>query len=229
MEQSSGAPRGYRFGVFELDLRSGELRRRGLKVRLRGRPVDILLLLLSRRGELVTRDELRTALWSADTFVDFDHGLNSAMNKLRDALGDAAGRSRYHRDRAAAGIPVRRLRSRCSPTLRRWRSPDGTLPLLPMPAPLGEALIVPDVAPGQLPGPPPTAPTGQDPSLPTSPTALAQRGVGGWWTSPPFLLLLAVLGVTRGGRMVCLAPRRPGHGTGVGSRASCSSCCRSRT
>ena len=64
-------------------------------MRLRGRPVDILVLLLSRRGELVTRDELRSALWSADTFVDFDHGLNSAMNKLRDALGDAAERSRY--------------------------------------------------------------------------------------------------------------------------------------
>jgi len=95
MEQLPDAPRGYRFGVFELDVRSGELRRRGLKVRLRGRPVEILLLLLARRGELVSRDELRTALWSADTFVDFDHGLNSAMNKLRDALGDAAERSRY--------------------------------------------------------------------------------------------------------------------------------------
>src|SRR5690349_20396529 len=95
MEQVPGEPRGYRFGVFELDVRSGELRRRGLKVRLRGRPVEILLVLLNRRGELVSRDELRTALWTADTFVDFDHGLNSAMNKLRDALGDAAERSRY--------------------------------------------------------------------------------------------------------------------------------------
>src|SRR4051812_37310930 len=95
MEPSSIAPRAYRFGVFELDVGSAELRRRGLKVRLRGRPIDILLLLLARRGELVTRDELRTALWNADTFVDFDHGLNSAMNKLRDALGDAAERSRY--------------------------------------------------------------------------------------------------------------------------------------
>src|SRR4051812_25699288 len=95
MEPSSIAPRAYRFGVFELDVGSAELRRRGLQVRLRGRPIDILLLLLARRGELVTRDELRTALWSAETFVDFDHGLNSAMNKLRDALGDAAGRSRF--------------------------------------------------------------------------------------------------------------------------------------
>src|SRR5262245_19538248 len=85
----------YRFGTFELDARTGELRRRGLKVRLRGRPIEILLVLLERRGELVTRDELRTRLWPADTFVDFDHGLNSAMNKLREGLGDTAGNPRF--------------------------------------------------------------------------------------------------------------------------------------
>lgn len=94
MEQTA-QPQGYRFGPFELDPRSGELRRKGLKVRLRGRPIDILLLLIGRRGELVSRDELRTQLWGADTFVDFDHGLNSAMNKLREALGDTGGNSRY--------------------------------------------------------------------------------------------------------------------------------------
>jgi TolB-like protein/DNA-binding winged helix-turn-helix (wHTH) protein/tetratricopeptide (TPR) repeat protein len=88
-------PRAYRFGAFELDVRSGELRRKGLKVRLRGRPIDILLFLIARQGELVSRDELRTQLWKADTFVDFDHGLNSAMNKLREALGDTGGDSRY--------------------------------------------------------------------------------------------------------------------------------------
>jgi cholera toxin transcriptional activator len=87
--------RGYRFGNFELDLATGELRRRGLKVRLRGRPIDILMLLLERGGEVVPRDELRTRLWTPDTFVDFDHGLNSAMNKLRDALNDGADNPRF--------------------------------------------------------------------------------------------------------------------------------------
>lgn len=94
MDQS-GQPRAYRFGPFELDSGSGELRRKGLKIRLRGRPIDILMLLIGRRGELVSRDELRSQLWRADTFVDFDHGLNSAMNKLREALGDTGGNCRY--------------------------------------------------------------------------------------------------------------------------------------
>src|SRR5215468_4858745 len=85
----------YRFGVFEIDGRLGELRKRGRVVRLRGRPFDILLLLLSRRGDLVGRDELRQQLWPADTFVDFDHGLNSAMNRLREALGDSAESPRF--------------------------------------------------------------------------------------------------------------------------------------
>jgi TolB-like protein/DNA-binding winged helix-turn-helix (wHTH) protein/tetratricopeptide (TPR) repeat protein len=86
---------GYRFGPFELDPRSGELRRHGLKVRLRGRPVDILVSLIERRGEVVTREDLRARLWTSDTFVDFDHGLNSSTNKLREALGDTAENPRY--------------------------------------------------------------------------------------------------------------------------------------
>lgn len=94
-DMDSGRPDRFRFGTFELDARSGELRRRGLKVRLRGRPIEILLVLLERQGELVTRDELRGRLWSADTFVDFDHGLNSAMNKLREGLGDTAENPRF--------------------------------------------------------------------------------------------------------------------------------------
>lgn len=85
----------YRFGPFELDAPAGELRRHGLKVRLRGRPIEILICLLERTGEVVTREDLRTRLWTSDTFVDFDHGLNSAMNKLREALGDTAENPRY--------------------------------------------------------------------------------------------------------------------------------------
>lgn len=86
--------RRYRFGAFEFDARTGELRRRGVRVRLGGRPAALLEQLLQRPGALVTRDELRTALWGSDTFVDFDHGLNSAMNRLREALRDPAERSR---------------------------------------------------------------------------------------------------------------------------------------
>lgn len=93
--ERSAQPRGYRFGAFELDVRSGELRRRGLKVRVRGRPIEILTVLIERKDEVVTRDELRGRLWKSDTFVDFDHGLNSAMNKLREALGDTADNPRF--------------------------------------------------------------------------------------------------------------------------------------
>jgi len=85
----------YRFGLFEVDGRLGELRKQGRVIKLRGRPFDILLLLLGRRGDLISREELRQELWAADTFVDFDHGLNSAMNRLREALGDSAESPRY--------------------------------------------------------------------------------------------------------------------------------------
>ena len=79
-----------RFGVFELDLRAGELRRNGMKVKLQEQPFQVLAQLLERPGDVVTRDELRNRLWPADTFVDFDHSLNAAIRRLRDALGDSA-------------------------------------------------------------------------------------------------------------------------------------------
>lgn len=84
-----------RFGVFELDAQSGELRRHGLKVRLPDQSFQILKLLLSRPGEVVTREELRQVLWTSDTFVAFDTGLNSAIRKLRDALDDSAVNPRF--------------------------------------------------------------------------------------------------------------------------------------
>ena len=70
-----------RFGVFELDPKAGELRKKGMKVRLQGQPIDILVLLLKRPGEIVTREELQKDLWAADTFVDFEQGLNNAMKE----------------------------------------------------------------------------------------------------------------------------------------------------
>lgn len=84
-----------RFDVFELDLRAGELLKEGRKIRLQEQPFRVLLSLLQRAGEVVTRDELRQELWPADTFVDFDHGLNSAVARLREALRDSAERPRF--------------------------------------------------------------------------------------------------------------------------------------
>jgi cholera toxin transcriptional activator len=84
-----------RFGVFELDLAAGELRKNGVKLRLQEQPFQVLALLLERAGDVVTRDEVRQKLWPADTFVDFDHSLNTAVNKLRETLGDSASSPRY--------------------------------------------------------------------------------------------------------------------------------------
>ncbi len=84
-----------RFGVFELDLSAGELRKSGVKLRLQGQPVQVLTVLLERAGDIVTREELRQKLWASDTFVDFDHSLNTAINKVREALGDSASSPRY--------------------------------------------------------------------------------------------------------------------------------------
>jgi DNA-binding winged helix-turn-helix (wHTH) protein/tetratricopeptide (TPR) repeat protein len=91
--ESCGQTRG--FGVFEVDLRSGELRKRGVRIKLQEQPFQILSLLLERPGELVTREELRQKLWPAHTFVDFDRSLNKAMTKLRFAIGDSAESPHY--------------------------------------------------------------------------------------------------------------------------------------
>lgn len=84
-----------RFGVFELDLSAGELRKNGAKLRLQGQPFQVLAILLDRPGEVVTREELQRQLWPSDTFVDFDHSLNTAINKVREALGDSASNPRF--------------------------------------------------------------------------------------------------------------------------------------
>jgi DNA-binding winged helix-turn-helix (wHTH) protein/Tol biopolymer transport system component len=84
-----------RFGTYELDLRAGELRRQGVKVKLQEQPFQVLTQLLEKSGEVVTREELRNRLWPADTFVDFDHSLNAAIRRLRDALGDSAENPKF--------------------------------------------------------------------------------------------------------------------------------------
>src|SRR2546430_3321781 len=84
-----------RFGVFEVDVRSGELRKQGVRIKLQEQPFHVLAVLLQRPGEVVTREQLRSENWSADTFVDFDNSVNTAINKLREALGDSADNPRF--------------------------------------------------------------------------------------------------------------------------------------
>src|SRR6266581_8686672 len=84
-----------RFGVFEVDVRSGELRKQGVRIKLQEQPFQVLAVLLQRPGEVLTREELRNQNWPADTFVDFDNSLNTAINKLREALGDSADNPRF--------------------------------------------------------------------------------------------------------------------------------------
>jgi TolB-like protein/DNA-binding winged helix-turn-helix (wHTH) protein/Flp pilus assembly protein TadD len=93
--ESTVRTRRTRFGAFEVDLRSGELRKHGIRLKLHGQPFQVLSLLLEHPGDVVTREELRQKLWPADTFVDFDTGLNSAVKKLRDVLGDSAEHPRF--------------------------------------------------------------------------------------------------------------------------------------
>src|SRR5206468_10905447 len=84
-----------RFGVFEVDVRAGEVRKQGVRIKLQEQPFHVLTVLLQRPGEVVTREELRNQNWPADTFVDFDNSLNTAINKLREALGDSADSPRF--------------------------------------------------------------------------------------------------------------------------------------
>src|SRR5438067_13493849 len=84
-----------RFGIFDADLQTGELHKNGVKVPLQGQPFQVCAILLQHSGELVTREELRRKVWPEDTFVDFDHALNTAITKIRIALGDEADNPRF--------------------------------------------------------------------------------------------------------------------------------------
>jgi len=85
----------YRFGTFEADAATGELRRQGIRIKLNAQPFQVLLLLLERPGELLTREEISRELWPDGTFVDYEHGVNSAVNRIREALGDKASNPRF--------------------------------------------------------------------------------------------------------------------------------------
>src|ERR1700727_1827005 len=105
--------RRYRFGVFEADATEGELRRQGVRIKLNAQPFQVLVMLLQRPGELLTREEISRELWPDGTFVDYEHGVNSAVNRIRDALGDTAGNPRFIETLARRGYrfvaPVERI------------------------------------------------------------------------------------------------------------------------
>lgn len=105
--------RRYRFGIFEADATTGELRRQGVRIRINAQPFQVLLMLLDRPGEILTREEISRSLWSDGTFVDFEHGVNSAVNRIREALGDAASNPRFVETLARRGYrfvaPVERI------------------------------------------------------------------------------------------------------------------------
>src|SRR5215831_3895502 len=95
MEELTAARKVVRFGLFEVDLESQELRKSGIKIKIQDQPFQILALLLERPGQIVTREEIQKRLWAGDTFVDFDLGLNSAVKKLRQTLGDESDNPRF--------------------------------------------------------------------------------------------------------------------------------------
>ncbi|MDR3773807.1 MAG: winged helix-turn-helix domain-containing protein [Terracidiphilus sp.] len=111
--------RRYRFGIFEADAVTGELRRRGLRIKLNAQPFQMLVMLIDRPGQLLTREEISSALWPEGTFVDYEHGVNSAVNRIREALGDTAGNPRFIETLARRGYrfiaPVERIEPGIAP------------------------------------------------------------------------------------------------------------------
>ena len=105
---SNPRTRTVRFATFEVDLTAGELRKGGMKIKVHGQPFEVLAMLLERPGEIVPREEFKQKLWPTDTFVDFDHGVNTAINRLREALGDSAENPRFVETLPRAGLSVYR-------------------------------------------------------------------------------------------------------------------------
>jgi DNA-binding winged helix-turn-helix (wHTH) protein len=126
--------RRYRFGAFEADAATGELRRQGILIKLNAQPFQVLLMLVARPGQLLTREEICSELWPDGTFVDEEHGVNSAVNRIREALGDTAGNSRFVQTLARRGYrfvaPVERISSSENPP----SSPAESLPMPDQPA-----------------------------------------------------------------------------------------------
>jgi cholera toxin transcriptional activator len=132
------APRRYRFGAFEADTATAELRRQGLRIKLNAQPFQVLTLLLDHPGQLLTREEIAQHLWPDGTFVDFDHGVNSAINRIREALGDTAASPRFIETLARRGYrflaPVEQIPGPIAPVS--VPTPPGTAPAPPATQPL---------------------------------------------------------------------------------------------
>ncbi len=139
--EPTARPRVIRFGTFEVDLSARELRKSGIRIKLHGQPFEVLAILLDRPGETVPREELRQKLWPTDTFVDFDHGVNTAINRLREALGDSAENPRFVETVPRRGYRfIAPVETQASVGPKSSITPDG--PASPEPSP-AEALVVP--------------------------------------------------------------------------------------
>ncbi len=139
-----------RFGAFSLDLRAGELHKNGRKIRLPEQPCQVLAVLLEHAGEVVTREELRQKLWPADTFVDFDHGLNSAINRIREALNDSAEHPKYIETLPRRGYrfvcPIEKEVFESPQAAAWWRRPRAATLLALVPLAVLAALLAGNVA-----------------------------------------------------------------------------------
>ena len=140
-------PRRYRFGAFEADVATGELRRQGMRIKLNAQPFQMLALLLNRPGELLTRDEIARELWPDGTSVDYEHGVNSAVNRIREALGDTATNPRFIETLARRGYrfiaPVEQIAvidEAARPSINPPPSPPDEAEPAPGPAPEEPAL-----------------------------------------------------------------------------------------
>ena len=121
--EPSAKARTVRFGTFEADLGTRELRKGGVRIKLQGQPFEVFAMLLERPGEVVPREELQQRLWRSDTFVDFDHGVNTAINRLREALGDRPRiRASSKRCRVAVTALLPQLKHRRRLQRRRYRT-----------------------------------------------------------------------------------------------------------
>jgi DNA-binding winged helix-turn-helix (wHTH) protein len=142
MPQPAPAPAILRFDVYALDLRAGELYKSGRKIRLQEQPFQILAMLLERPGEVVTREEMRERLWSGDTFVDFEHSLNTAIKKIRHALNDEAEKPRFIETLRRRGYRFTGTVTEAVPS-----SPGSTSPSLSRPSSVPTSPTPPEQAP----------------------------------------------------------------------------------
>src|SRR5258706_7827451 len=174
--EMASPPRIMRFGPFELDTRSGELRKHGIKIRLHQQPFRVLLMLVSNPGEVVLREEIRKALWPDDTVVEFDHGINTTIQRLRDALGDSADNPCY-----VETLPRRGYRFLVILESQASQSLDAAPPPLRAAAVVVPELPVASASSADLPKR--TFIAGSNRRIAAAFGCLVLLAAGGWWTS----------------------------------------------